>query len=70
MDDDDVLIDFKSLESMVPYSRMHIYRMEKEGKFPLRVQLGPNRVAWRLSEVRNWIRSRPVGSSPRPTEDA
>jgi prophage regulatory protein len=31
---------------MVPYTPQHILRLEKEGKFPRRVQVGPNRVAW------------------------
>ena len=43
---------------MVPYSDMHISRLEQAGKFPRRIRLGPNRVAWRLSEVLQWIEDR------------
>jgi prophage regulatory protein len=30
----------------IDWSRMHIDRMEKAGRFPKRVHLGPNTVAW------------------------
>ncbi|MFZ1105907.1 MAG: AlpA family phage regulatory protein [Hyphomicrobiaceae bacterium] len=33
-------------------------RLEKKGKFPRRIQVGPNRVAWLLSEVEAWISDR------------
>ncbi len=35
-----------------------IYRMERAGTFPARLQLGPNSVGWRLSEVSEWVESR------------
>jgi len=37
------------------YSDMHIYRLEKVGKFPKRIQIGPNAVGWLDSEVDDWI---------------
>jgi prophage regulatory protein len=40
---------------MVPYSDMHVWRLEKAGKFPKRIKLGANRVGWLLSEVEDWI---------------
>jgi prophage regulatory protein len=40
-------------------SRMTIYRMEKRGEFPDRVQLGPNSIAWHEQDVNNWIAARP-----------
>jgi prophage regulatory protein len=43
---------------MVPYTPQHILRLEKEGKFPRRVQVGPNRVAWLESEVEAWVAAR------------
>jgi prophage regulatory protein len=52
------LIDWKTLRSMVPYSRQHIGRLELDGKFPKRVQLGQCRVGWLLSEVEAWIKQR------------
>ena len=52
------LIDWKTLKTMVPYSRQHIARLEQAGAFPKRVQLGQARVAWLLSEVEAWIEVR------------
>jgi prophage regulatory protein len=38
----------------IPYSRMHIDRLEKRGQFPKRVHLGPNSVGWIEDEVAAW----------------
>lgn len=40
-------------------SRTTIWRRERDGDFPRRVQLGDNTVAWVESEVEEWIESRP-----------
>jgi prophage regulatory protein len=42
-------------------SRTSIYRMECAGRFPQRVQLSSNSVAWRKADVVEWINSRPNG---------
>jgi prophage regulatory protein len=52
------LITRHELRQMVPYTPQHILRLEKDGKFPRRVQLGANRVAWLLSEVEAWVATR------------
>ena len=39
-------------------SRMHLYRLERAGGFPKRVQLGPNSVGWLEDELDEWIRER------------
>ncbi len=43
---------------MVLYSPQHIARLEKAGKFPKRIQLGPNRVGWVEDEVLIWLQHR------------
>ena len=48
----------KALKELVLYSPQHIARLEKAGKFPKRVQLGPNRVGWVESEVLDWLEQR------------
>jgi prophage regulatory protein len=59
----------KQLREAVLYSPQHIDRLEKAGKFPKRIQLGPNRVGWIESEVDEWLsqrianRDNPPGSS-------
>lgn len=46
------------LRALVPYSPQHILRLEKQGRFPRRVRIGANRVAWLASEVEAWIAER------------
>jgi prophage regulatory protein len=48
----------KELREIVPYTPQHIHRLEKAGKFPRRLQLGANRVGWRLSDIQAWIEGR------------
>ncbi len=48
----------KQLKELVLYSPQHIARMEKTGKFPKRIQLGPNRVGWVEDEVLDWLQPR------------
>ena len=52
------LITKVELLKLVPYTIRHIYRMEKVGKFPSRVRVGANRVAWVRSEVMRWLELR------------
>jgi prophage regulatory protein len=54
------LVSKKELRSIcgIPYCPAHIARLEKAGKFPKRIRLGQNRVAWLLSEVEAWIDAR------------
>ena len=47
-----------ALREIVPYTPQHILRLEKKGHFPRRLQIGPNRVAWLLTEVEAWIAAR------------
>ncbi len=48
----------KELREIVPYTPQHIHRLEKAGKFPRRLQLGANRVGWKLSDIQAWIDGR------------
>lgn len=51
----DKLIDRHELARRVPYSQSHIYRLERAGEFPRRIQIGANRVAWSEAEINAWI---------------
>ena len=57
-DTPDRIIREQELLRLVPYSSMHIWRLEKAGRFPARVHLGPARVGWSLREVEEWIEAR------------
>lgn len=52
------LLSWKELRLSIPYSRQHIARLEKAGLFPQRVEVGARRVAWRSSEISEWIAAR------------
>jgi prophage regulatory protein len=51
------LVPFEDLRTKfgVPYTRRHIYNLEAAKKFPMRVPIGENRVAWVESEVQDWV---------------
>jgi prophage regulatory protein len=45
-----------------------IWRLERAGQFPARVQLAPNSVGWFEADVDAWLASRcRVGTEPRGT---
>lgn len=52
------LITAKELYTRIPYSSVHIWRLERKGEFPRRVHLGPNRIAWVETEIMEWLESR------------
>ena len=52
------LLSKRQLKELVLYSPQHVARLEKAGKFPIRVQLGPKRVGWVEAEVLDWLQLR------------
>ena len=50
-------------EKGIPWSRIHIDRLEKAGKFPKRVQLGECTVVWVESEVDSFLEAK-LGERP------
>ena len=51
----DSLLKRREVEAITGLSRAAIYARMKVFTFPLPVRLGPNSVAWRESEVQEWI---------------
>ena len=45
----------KELRLLVPYTPQHILRLEKQGKFPKRIKIGPRRVGWYLHHIVKWL---------------
>lgn len=39
-------------------SRSTRWRLERDGRFPMRRKISPNAVAWLESEVQDWLRTR------------
>ena len=54
----DKIITAPERRELVPFSDMHIWRMEKPGAFPKSIKLGPNRIGWSFNEINDWIASR------------
>jgi prophage regulatory protein len=55
------MLTFDRLRSRgVPYSRDHLRRLTKAGKFPKPFQLSEGRIAWRESDVDEWLETRPL----------
>jgi len=54
------LVSRKDLRAVygIPYSLVHIRRLEDAGKFPHRITLGQCRVAYVAEEVEEWIDDR------------
>ncbi len=61
MDSDNRLLDLILTEEVaqrIPYSREHLRRLEAKGKFPRRIRIGANRVAWVRQEIDDWLLAR------------
>jgi prophage regulatory protein len=58
----------KEVCALVPYTPQHIHRLERAGRFPRRLQLGPNRVGWRLVDIERWINERVPAAAATPTD--
>ena len=59
----DRIVNSAELRKIVPYSDMHFWRLEKDGRFPRRIRLGANRVGWSLAEVIDWIEQKKAARS-------
>jgi prophage regulatory protein len=63
------MISYPELKTLkgIPYSRVHVDRLEKAGQFPKRVHLSANCVAWRDDELDEFLEAR---AAARNTEEA
>ena len=51
----DRLVGARERKEITLYSDVHVGRLEKQGKHPKRIQVGPNRVAWSLRELLMYV---------------
>jgi prophage regulatory protein len=49
------------VREMTGLSRVPRWRLERDGAFPQKIRLSPNRIGWRQDEVLAWLESRPRG---------
>lgn len=52
---DNAVIDSAEVTALLGIHRSTLWRMERDGSFPTRVQLTPGRIGWRRAEVLAWI---------------
>ena len=62
------LVTMRELIKRVPFSRVHVYRLIRDGKFPAPIKLGDRRVAWLEHEIESWIAARVTERDARPAE--
>lgn len=55
-----------NLAKLLEVSETFIWREERAGRFPQRVRLGAQAVAWFEDEIAEWIAGRPRGARPSP----
>jgi len=49
----------RECKKLTSLSRQYRWQLEKEGRFPKRIKLGKKIVAWRYSEIQEWIKKGP-----------
>ena len=47
---------------MIPFTRQHVLRLEKAGKFPKPIKLSDNCTAWNAADVEAWAAERIAAS--------
>ena len=52
------IVTWREVRLMVPYTRQHVLRLEKRGKFPKRLKFGARRIGWKLTDIEAWIESK------------
>ena len=53
------ILNVKDVSLITKLSRVTIWRLEKEGKFPPRIKISQKRIGWRKDEAAKWIESLP-----------
>lgn len=56
----DSLLSWEALRGLIPLSRPQVWRLRSAGQFPQPIRISANRIAWKASDVRRWIASRPT----------
>ena len=64
------LLDYQALrERGIPWSRVHIARLEAARKFPLHINLGENSVAWFEDEIDDFLEAKATARDQRKTAE-
>lgn len=57
------------LQRVVGLSKTSIYALIKEGDFPMPLQITSRSVAWKASDVAEWVNSRPTSENVTATSE-
>ena len=64
------LLDYQALrERGIPWSRVHIARLEAAGKFPLHIDIGENSIAWFEDEIDDFLEAKAAARDQRKTAE-
>ena len=64
------LLDYQALrERGIPWSRVHIARLEAAGKFPLHIDIGENSTAWFEDEIDDFLEAKAAARDQRKTAE-
>lgn len=58
----DRLLTRREVENICSLKRSAIYKGMRAGTFPIAVKVGPKAVRWRLSDIEDWLESRPLAT--------
>ena len=53
-----IILRMKEVVKRVGYCRSHLWRLERDGRFPRKIRLGPNSIGYVESEIDEWIAAR------------
>jgi len=56
----DRLLRRPEVENRTGFRRAYLYELMRKGQFPAPVRIGDRAVAWRESDIAEWINSRPL----------
>jgi prophage regulatory protein len=52
------LLSWSDVRARIPLSRATVWALRRRGAFPRPIQISPNRIMWRESELEQWIAER------------
>lgn len=58
------ILSMKEVCAITGYSRTHIYRLERAGRFPRRRKIGLNKIGFMHPELEAWIKNLPIPDLP------
>ena len=64
----DIYLRWPKVQQVSGLSRVTVWRMERDGKFPRRRQLSSNSVGWLSADIESWVKSRAPVPSPQTVE--